>query len=95
MSTEEEKAALGAKTLQEFFGQFATPGDVVGQAFLEVLIEELMNEKTVRLSGQSEQVGDQAHHDPQRGTSGEFNIGRSEQTETPTGLGTTDPEDHS
>lgn len=52
-----EKSRLGAKTLCEFFNQFGN--DVHAQILLEVLMEGLINEESVFISGEQEQTGDQ------------------------------------
>jgi len=61
MTSEREKAELGAATLQTFLEQFGN--DAHAQIVLEILFEELMNEKTVSILSQQEQEGDQADND--------------------------------
>ena len=50
---EQEKTELGFATLQSFFEQFGD--DAHAKLVLEILFEELMDEKTVRLLSQQEQ----------------------------------------
>ncbi len=66
MATEREKAELGAITIQAFFSQFGS--DEHAKLVLECLLEELMNAnaKTIPVSSESEQAGDQTSHDTEK-----------------------------
>lgn len=57
MSTEIEKAKMGAETIVEFCKQFGE--DEHAKILLEVLLEGLLNEETVFVFGEQEQEGDQ------------------------------------
>ena len=61
MVTEKEKAELGANTLQAFFNQFGN--DPHAKLVMECLLKELMNAKTIPVSGEQEQKGNQADND--------------------------------
>lgn len=60
MSSEIEKAQLGAQTFALFCQQFGE--DVYGKLLLEILLEGLLNEETVFVFGEQEQTGDQIDH---------------------------------
>lgn len=51
-ASEKEKADLGAKTMGDFFGQFGQ--DVHAQILLEILLEGIMNEESIFVSGEPE-----------------------------------------
>jgi hypothetical protein len=51
-----KKAELGAKTLEEFLKQFGS--DLHAEVVLECLFQELLDEKTISLLGESQQKGD-------------------------------------
>lgn len=57
MTSEREKAELGAQTLKAFFEQFGGPNDQHSGVFLEILLEELMNAKAVSVFGKPQQTG--------------------------------------
>lgn len=64
MTTEKEKAILGAATFQAFFEQFGN--DEHAKLVIECLLEELMNAKTIPVSSESKQTGNQAGNDSQK-----------------------------
>jgi hypothetical protein len=62
MITEQEKAQIGAETLKNFLNQFGK--DEIGDIFLEILLEEILNDKTIHLPCEQKQTGDQNNHNP-------------------------------
>ena len=61
MINDYEKARLGAKTLCDFFEQFGN--DVYSNILLEVILEGIINEESVFISGEQEQTGHQDDND--------------------------------
>jgi hypothetical protein len=57
MTSEQQKAVLGADSLRAFLDQFGSPSDPVISVFLEILMEELMNAKIIPLLSRSQQTG--------------------------------------
>jgi hypothetical protein len=55
MSTEKEKATIGAKTFQNFCEQFGE--DVYSQVLLEVLLEGIINAETLFIFGEEDVDG--------------------------------------
>tara|TARA_Y100000034_G_scaffold134723_1_gene203988 strand:+ start:1430 stop:1780 length:351 start_codon:yes stop_codon:yes gene_type:complete len=93
MSTEKEKAALGAKTFQNFCGQFGE--DVYSQILLEVLLEGIINAETLFVFGEQEQRRDQDDHGVTRGGTSELRCERSGGTSPARNVATPDSEDRS
>lgn len=62
MTTEGEKAELGAKTFEHFCREFGD--DVYSHILLEVLLEGIMHEETIFVSGEQAKEGDQTDHGP-------------------------------
>ena len=62
MTTEVEKAELGANTLQEFFKQFEESNNETAQLVIGILLEELMNAKVVSILSEPQQTGNQSNH---------------------------------
>jgi hypothetical protein len=90
--SENEKAELGAITLQTFVDQFGD--DLHAQILLEVLLEGLMNEETVFVFGEPEQEGDQVDHDSSRGEPRDQSADEPCWLELALGLGEKNPADH-
>ena len=60
MSTEREKAELGAQTFQGFCENFG--GNIHAHVLLEVLFEGLINAETLFVFGEQKQEGDEANN---------------------------------
>ena len=59
-SSDKEKALLGANTLNDFFKSWGD--DIHAKILLEILLEGLMNEEALFISGESEQKGIKINH---------------------------------
>lgn len=88
MTTEREKADLGAKTISAFMDQFGSPSDPKVHLFLEVLLKELFNAKTVSLFGKPQQAGDQTDFGAQGRLDSDFTSHGLETPRTADDLGT-------
>lgn len=60
MTSEREKADLGAQTIGAFLSQFGNPSDPATGIFLGILLKELFDAKVVSLLGKPQKAGDQA-----------------------------------
>lgn len=71
MTSEREKAELGASTLKEFFNQFNVPDDPRAAILLELSLKELMSVKVVSLLGKSQQTRNQTDNGSERPLAGD------------------------
>lgn len=71
-----EKAAMGAEALASFFNQFGD--DVHAKLLLEILLEGVVNEETLFVSGEPQQTGDQTNHGASGRIDGNVSPERSE-----------------
>lgn len=72
MTTEVDKAKLGADTLQEFFKQFEE--SEIAQSVIGILLEELMNAKVISVSSESQQTGDQSNHGSEKSIDSDISL---------------------
>ena len=90
----QKNSELGMITLKAFFDQFGSPSDKKVALFLEVLLEELYNAKTISILGESAEAGDQTYRDPTGGIPSEFLANGSNPIEPPSNLGDQDTQNH-
>jgi len=92
MSTEREKAELGAKTLQGFCEHFGD--DTHTHILLEVLFEGLINAETLFVFGEQKQEGDEANNSASGRGGSELKTERSNESEPPSSLAKEDRPDY-
>ena len=87
-----KNAKFGAKTLQDFFGQFGQ--DVYTEILLEELFKGLIENEIVFIFGEQKQKGDQADHSVAKSESSELGVDGSETTGATNNLGEKDRPDY-
>lgn len=92
MGKELEKAQLGASTMRVFCESWGN--DVHANILLEILLEGLMNEEAIFVSGEPQQARDQADNGSPRELNSHVEDNRNEQSEPSADLGTEDSADY-
>jgi hypothetical protein len=79
---EQEKAALAAVTVKDFFQQFGEPNGKYTFELLSILLEELFNAKVVSLLGEPVETGSQNRNHVQGGPGSQLPVEQPGRTGT-------------
>ena len=82
---EQQKTALAAQTLSQFFNQFGD--DIYAEILLEELFKGLMNEEALFVFGEQKQAGNQIDNGSSDQRNSQQSSQRSERTRPSHGLG--------